>query len=121
MRERITIADLHNNQLVNRFHVFFSCFHWLKDRSAGQPSTFSSVKEIVMEELLSAQLHQIFLKIYMRALHNRQIEVLPKETEIVHRVLEMDSLSSCDQDLLSTDVVRNTFHSVFFLIDFPTS
>lgn len=23
MRERITIADLHNNQLVNRFHDFF--------------------------------------------------------------------------------------------------
>lgn len=58
MRERITIADLHNNQLVNRFHVFFfSCFHWLKDCTARQPSTFPSVKEIVMEELISAQPH----------------------------------------------------------------
>lgn len=100
---------------------FFSCFHWLKDRTAGQPSTFPSVKEIVMEELISAQPCRIFLKIYMHALHNRQIDVLPRETETVHRVLKMDSQSSCDQDLLSTDVVRNTFISVlfFFFDKFP--
>lgn len=67
MRERITIADLHNNQLVNRFHsfFFFLYFHWLKDPTGGQPGIFSSVREIVMKEPVSAWSQSVFLKMHI--------------------------------------------------------